>query len=115
MLQVVELYNRLATTLFRRLDCRLVTVVRAPGRGQASNLATSLCFFVSPPASRTPSVSLSVDPSARPLATMASAVPADLKPIAPYLARANELAKADPPIAYWCRLPIVAPSLQHTG
>ncbi|KAK4690195.1 vacuolar protein sorting-associated protein VTA1, partial [Phenoliferia sp. Uapishka_3] len=33
---------------------------------------------------------------------MASTVPLDLKPIAPYLARANELNKADPPIAYWC-------------
>ncbi|KAM0746616.1 DUF605-domain-containing protein [Meredithblackwellia eburnea MCA 4105] len=30
------------------------------------------------------------------------AVPTELKPIAPYLTRANELVKADPPIAYWC-------------
>ncbi|KAL8277954.1 hypothetical protein RQP46_009586 [Phenoliferia psychrophenolica] len=33
---------------------------------------------------------------------MASVVPADLKPIAPYLARAHELATADPPMSYWC-------------
>lgn len=31
-----------------------------------------------------------------------AAVPADLKPISAYLARAGELAKADPAIAYWC-------------
>ncbi|GAA5902265.1 hypothetical protein JCM6882_000487 [Rhodosporidiobolus microsporus] len=29
-------------------------------------------------------------------------IPADLKPIAPYLARASELAAAEPVISYWC-------------
>ncbi|BGP39094.1 hypothetical protein JCM10450v2_003046 [Rhodotorula kratochvilovae] len=34
--------------------------------------------------------------------TTPAAVPHDLKAVAPYLARAHELAKAEPVIAYWC-------------
>lgn len=33
---------------------------------------------------------------------MATAPPAELKVIAPYIQRANELAKADPVMSYWC-------------
>lgn len=29
-------------------------------------------------------------------------VPAELKPISAFVARANELAKAEPVVAYWC-------------
>lgn len=31
-----------------------------------------------------------------------STVPPELKPISAYVARAHELAKAEPVIAYWC-------------
>ena len=34
--------------------------------------------------------------------TMSAPVPPELKPISPYLARATELAKAEPVISYWC-------------
>lgn len=33
---------------------------------------------------------------------MAAAVPAELKAISPYLARATELENAEPVISYWC-------------
>jgi hypothetical protein len=37
---------------------------------------------------------------------MAAAVPAELKAISPYLARATELEKAEPVISYWCECSI---------
>lgn len=37
-------------------------------------------------------------------------VPPELKPITPYLARAHELATADPVIAYWCMPPALSVS-----
>lgn len=36
---------------------------------------------------------------------MTTPLPAELKPISPYLARATELAKAEPVISYWCESP----------
>jgi hypothetical protein len=42
---------------------------------------------------------------------MATTLPAELKPISPYLARATELAKAEPVISYWCEsLTLLSPA-----
>jgi vacuolar protein sorting-associated protein VTA1 len=43
------------------------------------------------------------------------AVPPELKPITPYLARAHELNTADPVIAYWCTSASFLSSLEVMG
>ena len=45
---------------------------------------------------------------------MAAVVPAELKAISPYLARATELEKAEPVISYWCAYPVLS-ALAHSG
>lgn len=40
------------------------------------------------------------------MAAAPPSVPTELKPVSPYLARAHELAKAEPVISYWCASPL---------